>query len=149
MRDVCTHDMMKGGVIITKGFWNGMTSASRRMLTCQHWRVLSPYDVRSMMSPISHSVAVVGGPAHRPKHCLLFLQLVWFTVKAQEKQGRAPRQEYNEIAVGGCCRNEKLQQYLENDRRVLRFQTFWDENGKYGSRKFPGQIFAPVYHWFR
>lgn len=44
--------------------------------------------------------------------------------------------EYNEIAVGGCCRNEKLQQYLENDRRVLRFQTFWDENGKYGSRKY-------------
>lgn len=46
--------------------------------------------------------------------------------------------EYNEIAVGGCCRNEKLQQYLENDRRVLRFHTFWDESGKYGSRKFPG-----------
>jgi len=44
--------------------------------------------------------------------------------------------EYNEIAVGGCCRNEKLQQYLENDRRVLRFHTFWDESGKYGSRKY-------------
>ncbi|CAK9046383.1 unnamed protein product [Durusdinium trenchii] len=44
--------------------------------------------------------------------------------------------EYNEIAVGGCCRNEKLQQYLENDRKVLRFHTFWDESGKYGSRKY-------------
>ena len=42
---------------------------------------------------------------------------------------------YNEIAVGGCCRNEKLQQYLENDRRVLRFNTFWDDHTKYGSRK--------------
>ena len=42
---------------------------------------------------------------------------------------------YNEIAVGGCCRNEKLQQYLENDRKVLRFNTFWDDHTKYGSRK--------------
>mmetsp|Transcript_51051 Transcript_51051/g.118951 ORF Transcript_51051/g.118951 Transcript_51051/m.118951 type:complete len:628 (-) Transcript_51051:76-1959(-) len=44
--------------------------------------------------------------------------------------------EYNEIAVGGCCRNEKLQQYLENDRKVLRFNTFWDDHTKYGSRKY-------------
>jgi len=52
---------------------------------------------------------------------------------------RAALQEakaYNEIAVGGCCRNEKLQQYLENDRRVLRFNTFWDDHTKYGSRKY-------------
>eukprot|EP00439_Symbiodinium_sp_Y106_P035829 s977_g4.t1 len=52
---------------------------------------------------------------------------------------RAALQEakaYNEIAVGGCCRNEKLQQYLENDRKVLRFNTFWDDHTKYGSRKY-------------
>ncbi|CAJ1378512.1 unnamed protein product [Effrenium voratum] len=52
---------------------------------------------------------------------------------------RAALQEakaYNEIAVGGCCRNEKLQQYLENDRKVLRFHAFWDDHTKYGSRKY-------------
>ncbi|CAE7679304.1 efhc2 [Symbiodinium sp. CCMP2456] len=52
---------------------------------------------------------------------------------------RAALQEakaYNESAVGGCCRNEKLQQYLENDRKVLRFNTFWDDHTKYGSRKY-------------
>ena len=31
---------------------------------------------------------------------------------------RDPGKAYNEIAVGGCCRNEKLQQYLENDRKA-------------------------------
>ena len=90
------------------------------MLSCQHWRLVSPY-VRSMMS---RSLAI---PSQ------------WREVQHSNCQ------EYNEIAVGGCCRNEKLQQYLENDRRVLRFQTFWDENGKYGSRKFPGQTFALLF----
>ena len=29
-----------------------------------------------------------------------------------------------------------FKRYLENDRKVLRFYTFWDESGKYGSRKY-------------
>merc|ERR1712072_205272 len=34
--------------------------------------------------------------------------------------------EYTELMLGGNRKNAKLQQYLANDRKVLRFQCFWD-----------------------
>jgi hypothetical protein len=44
--------------------------------------------------------------------------------------------EYNELALGGNRKNGKLQQYLENDRRVLRFKCYWDDPTRYGSRLY-------------
>lgn len=44
--------------------------------------------------------------------------------------------EYNELAIGGNRKNAKLQQFLENDRKVLAFKAFWDDPTKYGSRMY-------------
>merc|ERR1719428_2558557 len=44
--------------------------------------------------------------------------------------------EYNELALGGNRKNAKLQQYLENDRRVLCFKCYWDDPTRYGSRLY-------------
>jgi len=44
--------------------------------------------------------------------------------------------EYNELSVGGNRKNAKLQQYLENDRRVLCFKAFWDDTTHYGARMY-------------
>lgn len=44
--------------------------------------------------------------------------------------------EYNELANGGARKNANLQQYLENDRRVLCFKCFWDDPTRYGSRMY-------------
>eukprot|EP00933_Yihiella_yeosuensis_P029647 TRINITY_DN2328_c0_g2_i1.p1 TRINITY_DN2328_c0_g2~~TRINITY_DN2328_c0_g2_i1.p1 ORF type:complete len:651 (-),score=127.88 TRINITY_DN2328_c0_g2_i1:342-2294(-) len=61
--------------------------------------------------------------------------------ESEEIGGISPRiqaikelKEYNNMALGGNRRNEKLQQYLENDRKVLRFYCYWDDNTKYGAR---------------
>jgi len=44
--------------------------------------------------------------------------------------------EYDNLAVGGSRKNQKLQQYLENDRKVLNFKAFWDDPTLYGSRMY-------------
>eukprot|EP00929_Paragymnodinium_shiwhaense_P001643 TRINITY_DN101877_c0_g1_i1.p1 TRINITY_DN101877_c0_g1~~TRINITY_DN101877_c0_g1_i1.p1 ORF type:complete len:635 (+),score=101.00 TRINITY_DN101877_c0_g1_i1:98-2002(+) len=44
--------------------------------------------------------------------------------------------EYNELAAGGSRKNAKLQQYLENDRKVLSFKCFWDDPTRYGARMY-------------
>eukprot|EP00405_Crypthecodinium_cohnii_P046979 CAMPEP_0206580294 /NCGR_PEP_ID=MMETSP0325_2-20121206/33063_1 /ASSEMBLY_ACC=CAM_ASM_000347 /TAXON_ID=2866 /ORGANISM="Crypthecodinium cohnii, Strain Seligo" /LENGTH=622 /DNA_ID=CAMNT_0054086277 /DNA_START=356 /DNA_END=2221 /DNA_ORIENTATION=+ len=44
--------------------------------------------------------------------------------------------EYNELAVGGNRKNAKLQQYIENDRKVLCFKVFWDDDTHYGTRMY-------------
>jgi len=44
--------------------------------------------------------------------------------------------EYNELAHGGSRKNAKLQQYLENDRKVLCFKCYWDDPTRYGSRMY-------------
>lgn len=61
----------------------------------------------------------------------------------QDSQQFSPRnqamleiKEYNNIALGGNRRNEKLQQYLDNDRKVLRFQCYWDDASRYGARMY-------------
>lgn len=48
----------------------------------------------------------------------------------------AESKEYNNISLGGNRRNVKLQQYLENDRKVLRFDCYWDDQTRYGSRMY-------------
>jgi hypothetical protein len=42
--------------------------------------------------------------------------------------------EFNELKLGGGRKNNKLQQFLENDRKVLRFYAYWDDTTKYGAR---------------
>eukprot|EP00441_Pelagodinium_beii_P026375 CAMPEP_0197664452 /NCGR_PEP_ID=MMETSP1338-20131121/58639_1 /TAXON_ID=43686 ORGANISM="Pelagodinium beii, Strain RCC1491" /NCGR_SAMPLE_ID=MMETSP1338 /ASSEMBLY_ACC=CAM_ASM_000754 /LENGTH=630 /DNA_ID=CAMNT_0043243087 /DNA_START=79 /DNA_END=1971 /DNA_ORIENTATION=- len=44
--------------------------------------------------------------------------------------------EYSKVALGGARKNEKLQQYMENDRKVLRFHCYWDDSTKYGTRMY-------------
>jgi len=44
--------------------------------------------------------------------------------------------EYTELMLGGNRKNAKLQQYLANDRKVLRFHCFWDDHTRYGSRQY-------------
>jgi len=44
--------------------------------------------------------------------------------------------EYSELALGGSRRNVKLQQYLENDGKVLLFKCYWDDPTRYGSRMY-------------
>lgn len=44
--------------------------------------------------------------------------------------------EYHHLACGGNRKNQKLEQYLENDRKVLRFHCFWDDMTKYGTRMY-------------
>eukprot|EP00388_Colpodella_angusta_P002152 GDKJ01006939.1.p1 GENE.GDKJ01006939.1~~GDKJ01006939.1.p1 ORF type:complete len:676 (+),score=121.27 GDKJ01006939.1:29-2056(+) len=44
--------------------------------------------------------------------------------------------EYAEIMHGGSRKNRGLKQHLENDRRVLRFNAYWDDKNRYGSRLY-------------
>lgn len=43
---------------------------------------------------------------------------------------------YTELRVGGARKNEKLQQFMENDRRVLCFKCYWDDSTRYGMRLY-------------
>jgi len=61
--------------------------------------------------------------------------------EAQEPHASRSREiaegkEYNELALGGSRRNAKLQQYLENDRKVLSFKCYWDDPTRYGARMY-------------
>lgn len=44
--------------------------------------------------------------------------------------------EFHELALGGNRKNVKLQQFLENDRKVLSFNCFWDDPTRYGYRMY-------------
>jgi hypothetical protein len=44
--------------------------------------------------------------------------------------------EYNELRMGGSRKNHKLSQFLENDRKVLRFYAYWDDPTRYGARQY-------------
>lgn len=44
--------------------------------------------------------------------------------------------EYTELAMGGSRKNGKLQQYLENDRKVLAFKCYYDDPTPYGARMY-------------
>ncbi|CAJ1447588.1 unnamed protein product [Effrenium voratum] len=48
----------------------------------------------------------------------------------------AESKEYHHLSAGGNRKNAKLEQYLDNDRRVLRFDCFWDDATKYGTRLY-------------
>mmetsp|Transcript_6479 Transcript_6479/g.11952 ORF Transcript_6479/g.11952 Transcript_6479/m.11952 type:complete len:647 (+) Transcript_6479:118-2058(+) len=57
-------------------------------------------------------------------------------VKAATNREIIEGKEYMELALGGSRRNAKLQQYLENDRKVLFFRAYWDDPTRYGSRMY-------------
>merc|ERR1719272_1603254 len=42
----------------------------------------------------------------------------------------------NEKMIGGGNTNPKLEQFLANDRKVLRFQGYWDDHTLYGMRMY-------------
>merc|ERR1719174_3613294 len=44
--------------------------------------------------------------------------------------------EYNELRMGGSRKNHKLEQFLQNDRKVLRFYAYWDDPTRYGARQY-------------
>lgn len=57
-------------------------------------------------------------------------------LKASSNRDICESKEYSELALGGSRRNVKLQQYLENDGKVLLFKCFWDDPTRYGSRMY-------------
>jgi hypothetical protein len=44
--------------------------------------------------------------------------------------------EYNELRMGGSRKNKKMEQFLTNDRKVLRFYAYWDDTTRYGARQY-------------
>lgn len=57
-------------------------------------------------------------------------------IKAATNRDIIESKEYTELSLGGSRRNEKLQQYLENDRKVLFFRCYWDDPTRYGARMY-------------
>jgi hypothetical protein len=46
------------------------------------------------------------------------------------------QKEYNELRMGGSRKNHKMDQFLQNDRKVLRFYAYWDDPTRYGARQY-------------
>ena len=44
--------------------------------------------------------------------------------------------EYNEVKAGGSRVDRQFKQYIENDRKVLNFDAYWDDPTRYGQRLF-------------
>lgn len=44
--------------------------------------------------------------------------------------------EYTELKLGGSRKNHRLEQFLQNDRKVLRFYAYWDDPTRYGTRQY-------------
>jgi len=44
--------------------------------------------------------------------------------------------EYTELKLGGSRKNARLEQFMANDRKVLRFYAYWDDKTRYGSRLY-------------
>merc|ERR1719217_949170 len=57
-------------------------------------------------------------------------------IRASTNRDIIESKEYSELALGGSRRNVKLQQYLENDGKVLLFRCYWDDPTRYGSRMY-------------
>jgi len=57
-------------------------------------------------------------------------------LKATTNRDIIESKQYSELALGGSRRNEKLQQYLENDGKVLLFKCYWNDPTRYGSRMY-------------
>lgn len=45
-------------------------------------------------------------------------------------------QVHNELSLGGARKNDKLEQFLKNDGKVLRFYSFWNDHTRYGARQY-------------
>merc|ERR1719321_2203240 len=44
--------------------------------------------------------------------------------------------EFTELKLGGSRKNHGLDQFLANDRKVLRFYAYWDDPTRYGTRMY-------------
>jgi hypothetical protein len=44
--------------------------------------------------------------------------------------------EFNELNMGAGRKNKGMKQFLENDRKVLRFYAYWDDLTRYGARMY-------------
>lgn len=51
-------------------------------------------------------------------------------------RGVVEGKEYNELKLGGSRSNSGLEQFLKNDRKVLRFYSYWDDHTRYGARQY-------------
>lgn len=58
------------------------------------------------------------------------------TVKTGFPRDVMEGKEFNELKLGGGRRNFKMKQFLENDRKVLRFYAYWDDETRYGARMY-------------
>merc|ERR1719201_2851298 len=63
---------------------------------------------------------------------------IWKKDMLPQNQGQ-PRdvtesKEFNELKLGAGRSNNKIKQFLENDRKVLRFYAYWDDPTRYGAR---------------
>jgi hypothetical protein len=63
---------------------------------------------------------------------------IWKKEMLPQNQGQ-PRdvvesKEFNELKLGAGRSNNKIKQFLENDRKVLRFYAYWDDPTRYGAR---------------
>lgn len=59
-----------------------------------------------------------------------------FSIAPHSRNEIAEGKAYNELALGGHRKNLNLQQYLENDRKVLCFKCYWDDTTRYGARMY-------------
>lgn len=57
-------------------------------------------------------------------------------VEGAHKRDIVASKEYIELQNGANRRNVKLEQFLENDRKVLHFKCYWDDPSHYGLRHY-------------
>jgi hypothetical protein len=70
-----------------------------------------------------------------------FLETNVFKKESMLKKSGYPKdimqsKEYTELKLGGSRKNHKLEQFLQNDRKVLRFYAYWDDLTRYGARQY-------------
>jgi len=81
----------------------------------------------------------IGTPEEAPMDRFFETQ-VWKHENAQHKVGFPAdvmySKEYTELKLGGSRKNARLRQFMENDRKVLRFYAYWDDPTRYGTRQY-------------
>jgi len=78
----------------------------------------------------------VGDPEEVPLDPFRIEQTEALDIKPALNRDIMESKEYSELALGGSRRNVKLQQYLENDGKVLLFKCYWDDPTRYGNRMY-------------
>jgi len=64
-----------------------------------------------------------------------FVQTWWMVEMKQIPPDQAEFKEYNEVKLKGGRPNKGLQQYLDNDRKVLSFNILWNDATYHGGQK--------------